>query len=115
MKPRSPKRRVRVHAHPNRSTKRTAKKPPRPEAHGLGAPPISSEKPPDLQESALRILAEIVAGLERARDSHKSDLDGQIARLRQLLEVAVKAAEITSQSTVPKSKGPRTFGGFMLA
>jgi len=62
------------------------------------------------QDSALKILAGIVADLEKARDVHKSDLDGLIARLDQIHKLAVKATE----STAPKQRAPHTVGGYLV-
>lgn len=109
MRSRSSKRRVHVHMRRRRSP--------------LGGPgtataSCSSTKPEQkveppaaaLQDSALKILGEIIASLERARDVHKSDLDGHIARLEQIHEFAVKASE----TNAPKQRAPHTIGGFLV-
>jgi len=76
-------------------------------------PPVSSAESATIEEPGLRILGEIIASLERTRDAHKSDLDGQIARLKQIHEFAVKASE-NKAPNVPRQRAPHSVGGFLV-
>ena len=75
-------------------------------------PPAMSAESAALESVGLTILAEIITSLERTRDAHKGDMDGAIARLRQVQEFAVKASE--KAPNAPRQRAPHTVGGFLI-
>jgi hypothetical protein len=66
-----------------------------------------------LEGTGLRILGEIIASLEQCRDSHKTELDLAIQRLRTTRHFAEKAIE-NSQVPAPKVRAPHVVGGYLV-
>ena len=59
---------------------------------------VEGRAQPLLWESSLTIISDVVKELEKIRDTHQSNLSGQIERLRLTYDLAVKMNEVTVEA-----------------
>lgn len=74
-------------------------------------PPVGSVLPSQTivsTEHALRALSDIIANMRSANN----EFNGEIFRLEQIRDLAVKAIE--TRPVAPKGRGPQSLGGFLV-